>query len=101
MLWIQSFLPVLGRANQQKQAEELMALGHSVNINRMEEVDITDMKDFKIIDRVDVDITNRGVDTSMSDRDRNRKYMEIRKIPTEDWELYERCAIEVIETSES
>ena len=47
-----------------------------------ERVDIDDIKEkFNIIDKTEIDITDRGITSSMSELDKCKKYMEIKEIP--------------------
>ncbi len=80
-----------------KLARELINEGHLVNLKKTEDFNIKDIStEFKIIDKVEVDITNRGIDTSMSDIDRMKKYLEIKKIPQNEWDTYLQSISQII-----
>jgi len=71
--------------------------GHYVQIVKTENIDTVDLSnEFKIVDKSEVDITNRGIITSMSQVERNKKYLEIKEI--KDIEKYEKVGIDIIES---
>jgi len=75
--------------------------GNHVKIIMTETVDVTDVKDdFNIIDRTEVDITNRGITSSMSQKDRLKRFLEIKEIPEEKQEAYLQAALEVLDGCE-
>jgi DNA repair exonuclease SbcCD nuclease subunit len=85
-----------------EQANLLKTEGHHVKINKMDDVDISDLKDdFNIVDRVETDITNRGLTSSMSSSDRLDRYMEIKGISPEKRNLYRNAALNIIEKTTS
>jgi DNA repair exonuclease SbcCD nuclease subunit len=80
-----------------KKARELKEEGHNVKITRKEEVDIDDInKEFMVIDKVEKDITNRGLTSSMSIADKINRYTEINKIPEAKREMYFKEAMDII-----
>lgn len=83
-----------------KEAENLKKNGHHVKINLKDDIDTSDFsKDLIIVDKREKDITNRGVNSEMSMADKLEKYLEIKKIPKEKWDLYKNKALEIIEGS--
>lgn len=63
------------------QARKLIKEGHQVSFKKIQEVDTDDLaKEFRLVDRVDKDITNRGISSSMSLGDKLEKYLDIRGI---------------------
>lgn len=67
-----------------KEARRLKEDGHLINIRKEEKFDTDDFEEeFVIVDRTEKDITNRGIDTSMSDIEILEKYMEIKEIKPE------------------
>ena len=79
------------------QARKLIKEGHHVNIKRVEEVDTRDIAgDLRIIDRVEKDITDRGISSSMSEVDRLRRYCEIKGIPEDEMDEHLNEALAII-----
>jgi len=75
--------------------------GNHVKIIKKEAVDLGDVNgDFRIVDKTDQDITNRGVTSSMSQAEKNKKYLEIKEIPDKDIPEYEKVGLEIIESCE-
>lgn len=85
-----------------KEAREMKKQGHFVKILKFDDVDTSRLDDeFRVIDKREKDITNRGIDSSMSTKDKLNKYMEIMKVPQEKKEAYMAKALEVIQTCNS
>jgi len=84
-----------------KLARKLKDKGHQVKINRMTVgVDMAELQDeFVVVDKVEKDITNRGIDSSMSMSDIFKRYMEIEGIPKEKWPAYEAMAVKIVNTA--
>ena len=81
-----------------EEAKRLQNLGHSVRIERVENIDLKEeSNDFKIVDRVEKDITNRGITSELSERDKLVKYTEIKQIPENKRQKYVNLALDVIE----
>lgn len=80
------------------EAQKAKKDGHHVKVIRNVDVDISDIeKDFLVIDKTEKDITNRGVSLDMSQQERFKKYLEIKKIPKEDHHEYLEVAKLLIE----
>lgn len=80
-----------------KEARRLKEDGHLVNIRKEEKFDTDDIEDeFVIVDRTERDITNRGIDTSMSEVEILEKYMAIKEIKETEQGKYKDIAIDVI-----
>jgi len=81
-----------------KEAKKLQEEGHSVRVEKIEKVDLSDVSDeFKIVDRVEKDISNRGINSSMSERDKLNKFLEIKEVPVEKREKYLKVALDLID----
>jgi len=81
------------------EARQLIQEGHHVNIKKVENIDTSSLsKEFRIIDRVDRDITNRGISTSMSQEDRLRRYCEVKGIPEDQIDKYITAALHIIDS---
>lgn len=85
-------LEVLNEVNEAKKE------GHHIKVNRIEDVDTSDFEDVRIINKVEDDITDRGITTTMSEREIIDKYMEIKKVPEEKQEEYRNEALDIINT---
>lgn len=82
-------------------AKSAKEAGNYVKIVMTETVDVSDVKDeFNIIDRTEVDITNRGITSSMSQQDRFKRFIEIKEIPDEKRDAYLKAALEIIDECE-
>lgn len=85
-----------------KQAMKLKQNGDYVNIHRMSsDVSVDDLREnFRVVDKVERDITNRGINSTMSTRDKLNKYMEIKEVPKKDRPKYLECAMNIISAVE-
>jgi DNA repair exonuclease SbcCD nuclease subunit len=84
-----------------KEAKDLRDDGHHVKLHTTEKLDFTsDMKDIKIVEDVEEDITNRGITAGMDEITRNKKYLEIKEIPEREHEAYLNTAKEIIDGTE-
>jgi len=82
-----------------EKAKELQDAGHYVKIVRNIDMDVADLKDeFRVIDKVEKDITNRGITSSMSKEEKIEKYLDIKQIPEK--ELYKTIAVDIIDKAE-
>ena len=84
-----------------KKARKATEDGDFVNIVKKEEVDTTEIEsEFRIVDRVEIDVTDRGVSLRMSQKDRLQRYIEIKGVKEDQRDLYERVAVDIIESVE-
>lgn len=83
-----------------EQARKFKDEGHYVKLSRMSsDVNITSLEqEFRVVDKVEKDITNRGITTAMSTSDKLKKYIEIEEIPEDEREEYIKEAMDIIET---
>ena len=88
--------------NKDEIVQRAMALkeeGNFVNIVKREEFDTDDIPpDLRVINKTEVDITDRGLSSSMSQEDRLQRYLEIKKVPESKHEKYKQVAIDIIES---
>lgn len=83
-----------------KEAKELKDEGHQVTINKLEEVkdlDIESIGEFRVSDKTERDITNRGITLSMSDEERLNKYLDIQGIDPSEKDEYLRIGKQIID----
>lgn len=80
-----------------KQAETLIQEGHRVKHYKVEDFKYTPPDGVIVIDKTDKDITNRGVNSSMTREEQLVKYMEIKGIPKEDFEFVKSIGLEIIQ----
>lgn len=84
-----------------KAAQEAKNAGHHVKVLMKERVDLTSVKgDFNIVDKTEVDITDRGITSTMSQEDRINRYLEIKEIPEKYRDIYAKEAFDIIKNSE-
>jgi len=80
-----------------EEAKKLQEQGEFVRLRKLEEVDTVDIQDsYHIIDDTENDITNRGVSTTMSMEQKLLKYLEIKKIRPEDYEMYKSIGMDIV-----
>jgi DNA repair exonuclease SbcCD nuclease subunit len=80
-----------------KQAEQYRLNGDDVKLLKSSLFDIDDIPaDLRVIDKTTRDITNRGIDSSMTMDEKISKYLEIRGISVEKTEMYKKVGIEII-----
>jgi DNA repair exonuclease SbcCD nuclease subunit len=93
---------ILTKENKQEviaQAKQLQDEGHYVKIIRNINIDVQELQDqFRIIDKVEKDITNRGITSSMSKEEKLDRYLDIKEI--QEKELYKTVAVSIIDTAE-
>ena len=96
------FLLDITKENQkevQEEARKLKEEGHLVNLKKIEDFDTDEIsKEFKVVDRVEKDVTNRGITTTMTTADKLKKYMDIRGIPEEKQGKYMKVALDIIDS---
>jgi len=71
--------------------------GSYVKVIQKTKIDLGDVDDLNVIDKSEVDITNRGVSTSMSKADIFKRYAEAKEIPENEIENYLKVASQLIE----
>lgn len=81
-------------------AKEAREKGHWVKILKREAIDLGVDNDFMIIDKVEKDITNRGITSGMSHSDKFKKFLEIKEITEADHEVYLRKALDLVDRCE-
>ncbi len=81
-----------------KEAKKLQNAGHIIQLRKtdssLQDKDIGDK--FDVVDKSEIDITNRGVNMSMSDTDKFNEYLSIKEIPDNEKEFYLKCALEIV-----
>jgi len=84
-----------------KEAVKAKAAGHHVKLLKNDNVDLHSIEnEFHIIDKTEVDITNRGITSNMTQKERFLKYLEIKEIPEEQQDFYLKTALDIVENSE-
>lgn len=82
-----------------KEIKKLIKEGHKVKAIKTEEFEYTPPNGTIVVDKTEKDITNRGVTSTMSREEQIIKYLEIKKIPPDQFELYKSVALEIIQDS--
>jgi len=84
-----------------KAAQEAKDAGHHVKVVMKEKVDLSKMKhDFNIVDKTETDITDRGITSTMSQKDRLERYVEIKEVPESIRSEFVDEALDIIESCE-
>jgi DNA repair exonuclease SbcCD nuclease subunit len=79
-----------------KQAEIYKSNGHEIKLIKSEIFDTDDIKDLRIVEKIDKDITNRGIDSSMSMDEKILKYLQIKEISNDKIDRYKKVGMEII-----
>ena len=82
-----------------EEATKAQEAGHHIKILKTENMTL-ESDQFRIIDKTERDITNRGIDSSMSEEDKLRQYLNIREIPEEEHDEYLKEGLEIIQECE-
>lgn len=83
-----------------KEAAVLKESGNFVKLLKTDDIDTSAIKnEFQIVDKTERDITNRGIDTSMSTEDKLKSYLAIKGIPKEKHEAYINQAKSIIDAT--
>jgi len=89
------------RAQALADVHKYRADGQHVKVILKERVDLGPLEmDIRVVDKTEVDITDRGITSSMSDVDIHRKYMDIKKVPQSEQDDYLHIAMEIIHECE-
>jgi DNA repair exonuclease SbcCD nuclease subunit len=82
-----------------EQAKKYLEEGHEVKISKIESVDTSEIDNImKVVDDIELDITNRGITSDMTLVDMMSKYLEIKDIPKESVEDYMVIGKSLIDT---
>ena len=84
-----------------KEARKAKENGDYVQLVKHEDIDVDDFnKEFKIVDKTERDITDRGIVISMSQDERIEKFLSIKKIKEKDFERYKKVGIDIMNSVE-
>jgi hypothetical protein len=91
----------LTKENKDKLKEIIYKLklnGDHVKLNKMDDVDVSDIvDDFNIVNKVEKDITNRGLNSNMTTSSKIDRYLEIKGIAEENRSKYKNIAVDIID----
>jgi len=94
------FQLIITKENKQdiiQESQKLVDDGHDVVLVKKENFDTDDInKDFRIVNKTQVDITNRGIDMSMSETERFDRYLEIKEISETKRIDYKTVGIDIV-----
>jgi len=80
-----------------KLAEKLKKEGNEIKLCKQDNVIVSDINEsFIIIDKTEKDITNRGIDSSMSEEEKLKKYLEISEIQESSLDEYLRVGLWIL-----
>jgi DNA repair exonuclease SbcCD nuclease subunit len=75
--------------------------GHHVKVILKDRVDLGELEDdVRIVDKTEVDITDRGITSSMSEVDIHKKYIQIKQVPEKECDDYLKIAMEIVHECE-
>lgn len=75
--------------------------GNHIKVVLKERVDLGPLEsDVRVVDKIETDVTDRGITSSMSDEDIHKKYMQIKEIPEDDQKEYLETAMEIVNECE-
>ena len=83
-----------------KLAQQARENGDHIKLIKREDVDTSELGDFTIVDKTDVDVTDRGITSSMSQEDKFKKYLEIKGVAEDEIDEYMKEATEIIQNCE-
>lgn len=84
-----------------EKGKQLQEQGHRVTFEKEEQLDTKELEqDFKIVDKSEKDITDRGLNMSMSKSDICQTYLNIQKISENEQKTYMEIALEIINEAE-
>jgi DNA repair exonuclease SbcCD nuclease subunit len=81
-------------------AKEAKQQGHYVKLLKREKIDITGFEEFNVVDKTEVDVTDRGITSSMSQREKLERYLEIKEIPENERQEYLEQGLQIIDACE-
>ncbi|NHJ48642.1 MAG: hypothetical protein FK733_12730, partial [Asgard group archaeon] len=85
------------KQNVIEQAQKAREEGHYVKVIKRETVDLGIENDFMVVEKIEKDITNRGITSSMSQEDKFKRFLEIKEISEDDYERYMNKALELVD----
>jgi DNA repair exonuclease SbcCD nuclease subunit len=74
--------------------------GHYIKVIQRDKIDITGFEDFNVVDKTEVDVTNRGITSSMSQKEKLERYLNIKEIPQEEYKEYLDVGLQIIDRCE-
>lgn len=84
-----------------KEAEKILESGDYVKLIKTDDVDLgKKVEQFNVIDKTEKDVTDRGISSTMSQDERMKRYLEIKKIPQENIESFMKIGLSIIERVE-
>jgi len=84
-----------------KVAKDARDQGHYIKILMKEEkVDITGFEDFNVVDKTEADVTDRGITSTMSQKEKLERYLEIKEIPENERQEYLDIGLQIIDACE-
>jgi len=81
-------------------AKQASANGHYVKLVQREKFDIKGLEKFNVVDKTESDATNRGITSTMTQREKLKRYLEIKEIPESEHDEYLDIGIEIINACE-
>ena len=82
------------------EAKKYREQGFEIKLIKTDDVSTDNIEEFRIIDKREKDITNRGLTSNMTTEEKILKFLEIKTIPEDERPYYKDTAIELIESCE-
>ena len=84
-----------------EQSREFIKEGHFIKLNKIEEFDTSSIEEeFRVVSKVEKDITNRGIDSSMTMEEKFSKYLEIKQVPANYKDVFIHVGIDIVNECE-
>lgn len=83
-----------------KIAKEAYDKGHYIKVLQTEKVDISGFENYNVIDKTETDVTDRGITSSMSQKEKLERYLEIKEIPENERREYLEIGLQIIDACE-
>jgi len=83
-----------------KIAKEAQEKGHYIKLLQTEKVDISGFEDFNVVDKTETDVTDRGITSTMSQKEKLERYLEIKEISENERQEYLDIGLEIIDACE-
>lgn len=74
--------------------------GHYIKVIKRDKIDITGFEEFNVVDKTEVDVTDRGITSTMSQKEKLERYLEIKEVPPDERQEYLNIGLEIIDRCE-
>jgi ribosomal protein L13 len=81
-------------------AKDAYDRGDYIKVLQTEKVDISGFEDYNVIDKTETDVTDRGITSTMSQKEKLERYLEIKEIPENQIQEYLEIGLQIIDACE-